>query len=318
MATEPDSIDRRIAKLASAQHGVFSRRQVHAIGYGDGVVQHRLATGRWERVHRGVFRVAGAAVTWHQLLLAACLAAGPGAVVSHFAAAALWELPGFPPGTIELIVPRSARRVLPGIVHRPRSLPLTDVTKRNGIPVTTIDRTLLDLAAVSHPHVVEEALDAAIRRRLTSVRRLGRQVSEGSRIAGVALLHRLIKERSDGSPVPQSVLETMTHRMMKRFGLPDPVRQYRIEDGRGFVAVADFAYPAERVVIEADGYETHSSGRAWAKDRRRDTKLAELGWHVVRVTWTAITTRPGETTGAIRRVLADRRPIVVRAGNHRR
>src|ERR1044071_245954 len=115
--------ERRALRLATSQYGVFSREQALTAGIALRTLQYRVATRRWKEVFPGVYRVAGTPGSWHQALMAAVLAWGPGTAISHRAAAALWALPGFVVGIVELVVPRTRRREIPNtIVHRPRDL----------------------------------------------------------------------------------------------------------------------------------------------------------------------------------------------------
>src|SRR5258708_5677602 len=114
---------RQVAAVAAERHGVFSRAQARACGMSLATIDRRLTSGVWERLYPGVYRLAGAPATWQQALLAACLALGADAVVSHRAAAALWLFPGFAQRGIELSVPRGRWRMRGLKVHRPVSLP---------------------------------------------------------------------------------------------------------------------------------------------------------------------------------------------------
>lgn len=160
-------------------------------------------------------------------------------------------------------MPRRRDRKLPGIIHRPRSLPPVDVMTVDEIPVTTPARTLLDIAGVAQLDRVEEALDDALRRKLVSLSRLRWRLRKtgGMGTPGTAAMRALIDARANGLPVPQSVFETRLLRLLKEAGLPEPVLQHEIRDRGRLVAVVDFAFVDERVAIEADGYRWHS-GRA--------------------------------------------------------
>jgi len=148
---------------------VLSRAHALKCGVSPRTIDRRLATGVWEPLYPGAYRLAGSPRTWRQSLLAACLAWGEGAVVSHCAAAALWGFPGFLARIVELSVPRGRQRAHRGTVHRPVSLAAVDVTTIDAIPVTTVARTLIDIAACVPPEVVEEALDDVLRRELVTI-----------------------------------------------------------------------------------------------------------------------------------------------------
>lgn len=152
----PDSV---LGRIAAQQHSVFDRRQAVAAGLSPRMIQHRLESGRWVSVSRGVYRLAGVERTWHQRVLAACLAAGAGAVASHRSAAALWEIDGFGPGPVEISVSRSQRRTAHFTTHRPRNMWAADTTELDYVPVTTVARTIIDLAAVVGDDDLEAALD---------------------------------------------------------------------------------------------------------------------------------------------------------------
>lgn len=297
---QPESIDRLVAVLARRQHGTFTHAQAAELGAGRSVIRRRVETGRWERVHTGVYRLAGSQPSWHQQLLAACLAWGPDSVISHFSAAPLWRLIGFMPGPIELCVPRERKRAVRGcVVHRPRLLPAVDVTVIGTIPVTTPARTLVDLAAVVSVETLEEALDDALRRGLVSLSRLRWRAQEIGRMGrpGVTKLRGLIDAGSAG--VPQSVFETRLLRVLKRAGLPQPELQYQIRDRGKLAAVVDFAFPKARLAVEAEGYRWHSGRLRFEHDLARRNRLTRLGWRVVHVTWRDLTERSDDLVADI-------------------
>jgi hypothetical protein len=285
--SRPESNDRRIAALAATQYGIFSRKQAIDRGISETMIHRRIASGRWDRIHPGVFRLAGASESWHQSVIALCFAWGPGALASHRCAGALWRLAGLVPGIIELIVPRTRQRALPGIVHRPRALSPVDLTIVDAIPLTTAARTLLDLAGVVSPDVVEEALDDALRRKLVSLSRLRWRLRETAHMGtpGAATMRSLIDARVGDTAVPQSVFETRLLRLLKGAGLPIPVLQHEISDRGRLIAVVDFAFPDVRLAVEAEGYRWHSGRRRFERDLARRNALTALGWRVVHVTW---------------------------------
>lgn len=294
--------DRDVARLASQQHGVFTRAQVKALGASRGMIGHRLDASRWERCSRDVLRLAGVPTSWKRSLLAACLAWGALAVASHRAAAALWRLAGFEPGVIELTVPHRWDRAVPGIVHR-NALERRDATVVDAIPVTTPARTLIDLAAVAPMPSVEEALDDALRRRLVTIPRLRLRLRGDQRgRSGVGVMRALLEQRAPSAPPPESVFETRLLRALRRARLPDPVLQHRVRRGRRTVAVVDFAYPDVKLAIEADGFRWHSGRADWERDRTRRNVLTLLGWRIIHVTWPDLA-RPDHVIAAIRAAL---------------
>jgi predicted transcriptional regulator of viral defense system len=156
------ALDRRIADLAAAQHGVVHRRQLLYLGLSDSAVGRRVAAGRLHRVHRAVYAVGHPVLGAHGRWLAAVLACRPGAVLSHASAGALWEIRPSAAERIDVTLPGAGRPRAPRLrVHRARGLGTEDVTTRRGIPVTSPERTILDLAASLSERELEKVLDRA-------------------------------------------------------------------------------------------------------------------------------------------------------------
>ena len=301
------AMDRAIASLARGQNGVFSLSQAAQVGCTPRQAQHRLETGRWERVHAGVYRAAGAPRSWEQEVLAACLAAGSEAVASHRTAACMWQLDGVPAtSSVEITVPLPQYHRRAGVVvHRSSDLSPEASTHRDGIPVTTPARTLLDLGAVVAPRRVEMALDSALSRRLVTVEGLGTALEAIARRGrrGVGVLRVLLEQRSDAARLTESVLEARMLRLLRGHSLPEPTPQYEVRVGQRLVGRVDFAYPRQTLAIEVDGYASHSSLAAFGHDRARQNALVAAGWTVLRFTWHDLAHRPEAVTTAVRRVL---------------
>jgi very-short-patch-repair endonuclease len=263
-------------------------------------LNRRLASGVWDRLYPGVYRLAGAPITWRQSLLAAVLALGEGAVVSYRAAAALWLFPGFAPRGLELSVPRGRWRIRGFKVHRPLSVPADDVTTLYGIPVTTPMRTLIDIAGCSPADVVEEALDDALRRKLVTVAGLQRRLraNGGPGRNGTKLLRDFVDARAGVASVSESVFETRLLRVLRAAGLPEPAPQHQVGSYR-----VDFAYPGARVAVEADGFRWHSTRRQWDRDRARRNALTAMGWTLIHVTWAQLREQPEQVVNTIRATL---------------
>jgi hypothetical protein len=260
-------MDSAIAKVAMRQHGLFTRAQAASVGFTESAMRQRLATGRWVRVAAGVYRIAGVPVTWTQRALAACLIAGPGAVVSHRSAAVLWGISGFRPGPLDITVPvgRSGRNAL-ARVHRSD----VDCVRRDGIPVTRPARTIADLARVVSGDLLEEAVDDALCRRLC---RLDDLPARGRL--------RTVLEAWNGEGLADGVAEMRVVRRLLAAGLPQPVRQYEIWVDGVFVARVDLAYPEYRLAIELDGFRWHAGRRPFRSDRLRRNRLEAVGWRLL-------------------------------------
>lgn len=320
-SSDRESLDAAISRLAAAQHGVYSRSQAVERRATAKMIQHRVRVGRWERLYPGVYRLAGAPVSWRQELMAASFAVGHDAVASHRSAAALWQLPGFGPGVVELSVAAKTARGRGGIIlHRVQVLARVDVTVLHGIRVTNPTRTLIDLAAVETAEALEEALDDALRRRLTTIPRLEWRLQALARSGrpGIAVIRSLVEARDPRNAVPQSVFETRLLRALRQARLPEPVCQHEVREGPRLVALVDFAYPAIRLAIEAEGYRWHSGRARWEHDLARRNALTALGWRIVHVTWAELRSRPDAVVHRIEKALAEPPRALDTAGRRRR
>jgi hypothetical protein len=266
-------VDTVIARLAARQQGLFTHQQVVAAGVTRGLIRHRLGTGRWVLVGPGVYRLAGVPVTWKQRALAACMVAGPGAVVSHRSAAVLWGISGFRPGPLEITVPagRSNQNAL-ARVHRSS----VRGVRRDGVPVTRPARTLVDLAGTVSGARLEEAVDDVLCRRLC---RLDQLVVLGGRRGARAL--RAVLDAWNGDALPEGVAEMRVVRRLLAGGLPQPVRQHEIWVEGVFVARVDLAYPQDRLAIELDGFRWHAGRGPFRSDRLRRNRLEAAGWRLL-------------------------------------
>lgn len=292
--------DRTVAELAARQYGVVSRTQALAAGLTPPAITRRLASGRLIRLHREVYALAGVPVSWRQTLMAAVLWGGPGSAASHRAAARLWKL-DVAEELLEITTPRRLDSTTVK-AHRHHPLPSHDLKVIEGIPTTNIDRTLMDLAAVLDIDALEDALDSALRKRLTSIARLRLRVRQGSGRRGMNNLRKLLTERSPEGQPTQSRFETRLNRLLLDGELP-ALRQHTVWDGGEFVARVDFCYPDAKLIVEADSYRWHSSKRAWQRDIERRNHLTTLGWQIVHITWEDLTRRPQATLARIRALI---------------
>jgi predicted transcriptional regulator of viral defense system len=296
--TQP--LDLRIARLADAQHGVVSLEQLRAHGLSDSAVRMRVAAGRLHRVHRGVYAVGRARLDARGRRMAAVLACGTGAVLSHRTAAdALGLLPSAS-SRIEVTVPGRSRRNRPGVtIHRSPALRPDDCTQQDGIPCTNPARTLLDLAAVVSAATLAQAIEAAERIRLFD----GEAVTDVlARAAGRPAARRLRAALAAyfGGPVPtRRELERRALQLFDQAGLPRPRVNSLVPTGEGPLEV-DFCWPDRRLVVEADTFEFHGTRAAFERDRRRDQLLRSAGWAPVRITWRQVNQAPGEVAAAVR------------------
>ncbi len=287
--------DEAIARLAETQHGFFTRSQAFGIGFTVDQVRHRLNTGRWRSAHPGVYRIRGWTPAFRDLAFAAHLAVGERSFISGRTAARLWDVAPFADVEIleVLVTDRRRVRVSGVIVHRPRVVPRSDVTKLGIVPITTASRTLIDCVPFLPADQLEEALDSLLRRGLASPGALARRLSTASPLG------RLAAARRQDRPT-ESALELELLRLIEKSGLPEPVRQFVVAG----VGRVDFAYPAAKLAIEVDGYAYHSSRVRFDADHERDLRLREVGWTPLRFTATQIRRGPDETVRRIMTQLA--------------
>jgi predicted transcriptional regulator of viral defense system len=281
------SKDGALGQFAAQHHGVFTCAHAALLGFTRQQIARRKADARWLHRHLGSYHVAGVPPSWKGELLAACWAGGFRAVASHRSAAAVWNLAGGRRSIQEITCPRWRRARHDGlVVHESKAFDPVDAMMIEGIPVTTPERTLLDLGAVCHESVVEMALDAAEKRELVTldsvraaVRRLGRSGRNG-----VGTLRRLLDARSPDRNPPESEMETLMLQVIRRNGLPEPVTQYEIRRADQFVARVDAAYPQWHIAIEYDSYKHHTGQKAIDRDNDRRNKVIAAGWLPVSVT----------------------------------
>ncbi len=293
--------DLTIARLAATQHGVAARKQLLTAGLPRRAIEHRLAAGRLVRVHPGVYRLAGAAPSPHQVLMAAALAAGKGAVVSHRGAAFLHGFPGAEPCAELSVEAARAPKVRGVAVHRVTRLGRPDAGSVDGIPCTRPARTLVDLAGVLPPATLEVALDDALSRRLVSCAYLWRRIEALGRQgrAGAGALNDLLADRTSDRPRSQSTFERRLLGLLRAARLPLPCTQYEVRLPGGRRAFLDVAYPEVLFAIEADSYRHHSSRTDWGQDRTRNNLLIAAGWRILPVTWDDIVLRPAELVALV-------------------
>ena len=285
-----------IADDAAAHHGVVSRRQLLDAGLGEATLYRRVHDRTLVLVAPEVYRCAGAPVTWHQRLLVACLTTGDPALASHRSAAVLWGLDGFRPGILEVTTPLWLRRRRSGVrVHESTDLDDVDRTELSSIPVTTIERTLIDLGAVVPWQRVEQAFDDALRRRLTTPERvLDRflQVARRGR-RGVGALRPLLDARVGTTSRRPGEFERRVWRLIADAGVAEAVCEHEVRtSGGALIARVDLALPWARIAIECDSVAWHSGRQRRQADLDRQNRLVLAGWTMLRFTWDDLVHRP--------------------------
>jgi hypothetical protein len=272
-----------LAELAERQFGVVSLAQLRALGLGPRAVQQRASAGRLRRLHRGVYAVGHRVLRREGRRLAAVLACGPGAVLSHASAAAHWELLDSAAALIDVTAPRG-RHGGQGIrLHRSRSLDAHDTTDHEGIPITTVPRTLLDLAATSRTHRLERALAQAQRLQVYDHRAITDLLARSNGHRGTGALARATSREDPKWTASEH--EAWFLALVREAGLPEPMVNESLAAPDHPHVKPDFCWPTHHLIVETDGWESHRTRAAFESDRRKDAALTADGWRVVRFTW---------------------------------
>ena len=297
--------DRIIASIAAGQHATVSRRQLLDAGVTRDMIGHRVRGSLLVPMHAGVYRMAGSPLTWHQRIMGATLAAGAGAVASHRAAGFLLGLEGIEPSREVTVDPAQAPHPRGVIVHR-MNLARHDIEDRDGIPRTRAPATILGLAAVVPPPVLEGALDDALLRGLVSCAQLERRLDAGGRHGrnGAAALGALLAARAGAPRWTQSEFERRLFALAGGASLPLPVPQFEVVLPDGRRVYLDFAWPDSLLALEAQSYRFHAGRIAWSRDQMRMAILVSMGWRIIPVTWEDLVRSPQELLETLKRARA--------------
>jgi hypothetical protein len=296
--------ERTVAALAKRQHGVISLAQLRRLGLTSSGVRNRVACGRMTPVHEGVYATGHAPLSQTGRWMAAVLACGPGSALCGRSAGALHGLIK-ERAVIEVVAPGRRGKARPGVTVRERTLlEPRDRTAVDGIPCTSVARTLLDLAATLWPDELVRACERAEELRLFDLRAIDDVVERNRGRRGVRRLRIAVDSMRPAEPAVRSELERLFLRLCEREGLPRPHVNAWIELPGGGLEV-DFSWPAARLVVEVDGAAYHSDTVAFERDRERDRQLLLAGWRVMRVTWRQLTLQPADLGSALRALLAD-------------
>jgi very-short-patch-repair endonuclease/predicted transcriptional regulator of viral defense system len=277
-------LDAAVAELAARQWGVVSLAQLRALGLGERGVRHRAAGGRLHRVHRGVYAVGHTVLRGEGRRLAAVLACGEGAVLSHRSAAAHWGLLATSAARIDVTAPRTRAGDAKIRLHHSRSLIARDTDTHERIPITSVARTLLDLAATVRPDRLERALAQAERLQLYDHRAITDVLARANGHRGKAALTRATAREPK---LTRSGFEARVLNLIRATSLPEPLTNFLLTAPDHPRLEVDLCWPTHRLIVELDGYETHRTRAAFARDRARDAALEADGWRVVRFTWSA-------------------------------
>jgi len=293
--------DAQIGRLAGGQHGVVTRRQLRQLGLTDRSIDGRLRRGRLIRLHRGIFAVGHTSLPREGPWLAAVLAHGALAALSHGTALAAWALRDTPAAWVDVTVATDA-----GLTHRRgirlfrhRDLRPEEITTWRGIPITTVPRSLLDAATILAPHALRRATEAAFREHGVSVETMRRLLSAHPRRVGAPALRTIVDDfAAFGVTFTRSDLESLILQLCLDGGLPRPlinrVREREI----------DCRWPDHGLIVELDGYATHQGRAKFVADRARNRQHVLRGETILAYTHWDLMDQPARVVAEIRAVLA--------------
>jgi very-short-patch-repair endonuclease len=302
MGREETPLDARVAEVARRQYGVVERTQLLQLGVGEDEIEYRLEIGRLHSIHQEVYSVGHKVVPREGRWLAAVLATGPRTVLSHWSAAALWMIRPNSRSLVDVTTPHKSRS-WDGIKRHHKALPPDEVTVHEGIPVTSVPRTIFDLAATEDVDVIAAMLRESEHRNLWDCLSLPHLVERypGRRgVKKVRLALQRITEEPSGRT--RSKLEERFAPFLRRHRLPMPHFNDWILLGAKRYQV-DCHWPGIGQIVELDGWEGHSTRSAFQEDRERDRRLKVAGYSVIHLTWNQLRAEPAQIAADLRALL---------------
>lgn len=277
------SFDRRVGDLAEGQHGLVARRQLLELGMGPGAIDDRIGRGRLRRAFRGVYAVGHARSDMKARWMGAVLSIGPGAVLSHRAAAALRGLLSV--RRIEPELTKSSRtRSRQGLRIHQAVLRKDETAVIDRIPVTSLSRTFIDLAAICGVQEVEKAFNEAEVQGLTDRLSVPSLLEPHPRRHGTALLRSILEAKARLRGKTRKELERRFKEILDATDLPRPRRNAHVAVDGQFYEV-DCLWAEQRLIVELDSRMVHGTEMAFERDCRKDRLLIAAGWRVTRITW---------------------------------
>jgi very-short-patch-repair endonuclease len=276
-------LDVQLAALADRQHRVVSTHQLLGLGFGRGAIALRVRGGRLHPVHRGVYAVGTRKLSREGVWMAAVLAGGEGGVLSDRTAAAAGGLLRADHGQVHVTVPRKMRS-RSGLRFHHRLLSAAETTTIDGIPTTTVARTIFDLSATQPRRVVERAVHEAEVLRTIDVRDLDAILDRSPHARGVRQLRSILADRSFGTAATKEELEAALMAFVVEERLPLPETNIWLRIGDTWIE-ADCVWREQKLIAELDGWGVHGTRRNFESDRERDRALQVEGWRPIRVTW---------------------------------
>jgi very-short-patch-repair endonuclease len=282
--------------MARRQHGVVARRDLESLGFTEEALEHRLATGRLHLISAGVYAVGRRELTPHGRWMAAVLACGDGAVLSHRSAAQLWGIGREEPGRIDVSIRRRSRLQRRGLKVRCRpSLDARSFVQRHGIPVTSPVQTLIDLATELRPLRLERAVNEADKLDLVDPETLRTALDGHKGEPGVKKLATLLDRHT--FRLSDSDLEILFRPLALAARFPVPLTKHWV---LGYEV--DFFFPDHDLIVETDGLRYHRTPAQQARAAKRDQVHTASGLRVLRFTHWQIAYEADEVTAVLRRV----------------
>jgi very-short-patch-repair endonuclease len=290
-------LDHMVAMLAGNQHGVVAVWQLLELGLSRRQVERRVEAGRLHRVFWGVYSVGHPAKTGEAREMAAVLACGDCAVLSHWTAGVRWRLIRPVRGPVHVSAPNDRKSQRGMCTHKAQLHP-HDRTKRDGIPVTSVPRTLLDIAGVANERTLRRAVNQAARSGWLNRRAIDELLERNPRRKGSKQIRTVIASVTPATRRTRSDLEVAFLELCAAYGLPEPLSNTKV---LGFEV--DLYWPEATLIGELDSYEYHRTPYEFESDRRRDAHLKRNGYEVLRVGEGWLNSDPADVAETVRSLL---------------
>jgi hypothetical protein len=310
----PADADRRLERRARRRRGAFTAAQAAEDGVPESTLHDRARTGQYRRLQPSVYQLGGAPDSREVRYLAAVLAAGGEAVLSHHSAAHHHGL-ARPADRVHVLTRGRQLDALVGVqVHRTERLPDHHRTVVDGIPVTSLERTICDVSGVLTHRELRRVVAEASRRRRVTVGTLRRCAEELGRFRGKRMLARVLSELSPLEPSTRNDFESLFLRVTTRAGIPPTAMNHPVRDVHGNRHELDAVYLPERLPVELDSRRWHGTRLDVNDDRARENALKLVGWReFLRFSYWDVRDRPERVVAQIRAALAAAR---VERGDH--